>query len=120
MNPPILLALISGLLIGVLSGLTGTGGAFLIPVLVYLFGMTQMRAQGTALLVAALPIWIAPLLPYYRNSQVDIRLGLLIAAALLVGGYLGGVYAQRLPQDILRKGFAVALALLSVKMFFQK
>ena len=120
MNATIVLALVSGLLIGVLSGLTGTGGAFLIPTLVYLFGMTQMRAQGTALMVAALPIWIAPLVPYYRNGQVDTRLAIVIAAALLVGAYFGGAYAQRLPQDVLRKGFAVVLALLSIKMFFQK
>jgi uncharacterized membrane protein YfcA len=120
MNPSLLIALVSGLLIGILSGLTGTGGAFLIPVLVYIFGMTQLRAQGTALLVAAIPIWIAPLVPYWRNQQVDVKLGLVIAAALLVGGYLGAAYAQRMPQEVLRKGFAIVLALVAVKMFFQK
>ena len=42
-----------GLTAGVLSGVFGIGGGLLIiPVLVYVFGMTQHLAQGTGALLA--------------------------------------------------------------------
>ena len=42
------LQLIVGAVVGVLVGLTGTGGAFVIPALIYLFRMDQLRAQNCA------------------------------------------------------------------------
>ena len=71
------LTIVAGAVIGVMVGMTGTGGAFIIPALVYGFGMGQMRAQGTALLIAALPVWIVPLVPYRRAHHVDWKVGLL-------------------------------------------
>ena len=50
-----LLELLVGAVVGVLVGITGTGGAFVIPALIYLFRMDQLRAQGTALLISSLP-----------------------------------------------------------------
>src|SRR5882762_5427763 len=64
---------LAGLALGVLVGVVGTGGAFLIPVLVYIFKMGQLKAQGTALLMAAFPVWFFPFLPYYKAGQFDLR-----------------------------------------------
>jgi len=55
--------LATGLVIGVFVGMVGTGGAFIIPALIYIFGMSQLQAQGTALLIAAFPIWLFPFIP---------------------------------------------------------
>ena len=44
------LALLVGVVIGVVSGVVGIGGGVLfIPALVWLFGMDQYKAQGTSL-----------------------------------------------------------------------
>ena len=105
------------LAIGVFVGLVGTSGAVMIPALVFIFGMTQLKAQGTSLFIALIPIWIAPLIPYWRAGNVDWRLGLLMAAGLAVGGYFGGMWAQTLPVAVVRRVFAVVLAGAAVRMF---
>ena len=111
---------LAGLLLGVLVGMVGTGGAFIIPALVYIFQMGQLKAQGTALLVAALPVWFFPFLPYYKASQYDLRTALLLSVGIALGGYLGAVLVQHLPQEFARKAFAVALMGLAVRMFLTR
>ena len=117
---PTWLVLVVGTGIGVFVGLVGTSGAVMIPTLVLVFGLTQLRAQGTALFLALLPVWIGPLLPYMRAGHVEWRLGLLLGAGLLVGGYFGGQWAQVLPMGVLRKIFAVVLLVVAVRMFAQR
>jgi uncharacterized membrane protein YfcA len=111
---------LAGLVLGVLVGLVGTGGAFIIPVLVYIFRMGQLKAQGTALLIAALPIWFFPFLPYYKAGQFDLRTALWLGAGITLGGYLGAVLAQHLPQEFVRKAFAVGLMALAARMFLTR
>jgi len=49
--------LLLGLLAGVLSGLLGIGGGIvIIPVLVFVFGLSQHMAQGTTLALMVPPI----------------------------------------------------------------
>ena len=62
----ILLQLLVGAVVGILVGITGTGGAFVIPALIYVFRMEQLRAQGTALMISSLPIWFIAFIPYAR------------------------------------------------------
>lgn len=114
------LILLGGCGIGVLVGMLGTSGAITIPVLVYVFGLSQLRAQGTSLFIASMPIWIVPLIPYARAGNVDWRFGLLIAAGIALGGYFGGQLAQTMPTLVLRRCFAVALGAVALRMFFQR
>lgn len=109
-----------GTVLGVFVGLAGTSGAFMIPALVYVFGLTQLRAQGTSLFIALLPIWIAPLWSYARAGNVDWKLGGLLAVGIALGGLIGGNVAQHLPQVLLRRGFAVVLFFVAVRMFLQR
>lgn len=111
---------LAGLLVGVFVGIVGTGGAFIIPVLVYVFKMNQLKAQGTALLIAASPIWIFPFIPYYRAGQYEFKTAAFLAAGVALGGYLGAVLTQHLPQDYVRKAFALALMGLAIKMFVNR
>lgn len=109
----------AGLLVGIFVGIVGTGGAFVIPVLVYLCKLSQLKAQGTALLIAASPIWIFPFLPYWRASQYDSRIAVLLGAGVGVGGYFGAILAQHLPEEYVRKAFAFVLMSLAVKMLLE-
>ncbi len=106
--------------VGVLVGLVGTSGAILIPTLVFVFGLTQLKAQGTALFIALTPIWIVPLIPYWRAGNVDWRLGLMMAAGLMLGGYFGATFAQHLPTVLVRRIFAVVLGAAALRMFLQR
>ncbi len=100
----VLLQLLVGAVVGVLVGITGTGGAFVIPALMYLFRRDPLRAQGTALLVSSLPIWFIAFIPYGRAQHFDLRLALLIAAGICVGSYFGASWAQHLSLPVLRRG----------------
>lgn len=116
-----MLAIVVGLIGGTLSGLTGLGGGFImVPLLVYLFGMTQHAAQGTSLAVLLPPLGVLAFLQYYRNGHVDVQIAVLVAIGFFFGGWAGGSLAQLISGPMLRKGFAIVLALLSVDMFFRK
>ena len=116
-----MLGVLIGLIGGILSGLTGLGGGFImVPLLVYLFGMTQHAAQGTSLAVLLPPLGLLAFLQYYRNGHVDVQVAVLVALGFFVGGYVGGSLAQMIPGPLLRKGFAVAMALIALDMFFRK
>jgi uncharacterized membrane protein YfcA len=68
----ILRGLLLGALIGGISGLVGIGGgALLIPALVYLYGMSQPRAQGTSLATLLLPIGFFAFWTYYKAGHVN-------------------------------------------------
>jgi uncharacterized protein len=108
-----------GAVIGVLVGITGTGGAFVIPALIYVFHMGQLRAQGTALLISALPIWFIALIPYARQRNFDLRLGLLLAAGICLGSYFGASWAQHLPVPLLRRALGGVLVLIGARFLLQ-
>ena len=114
------LVILVGVAVGVFVGLVGTSGAFLIPTMVYIFGLSQLRAQGTSLFVALIPIWVLPLWSYARAGNVQWKLGMFLACGMAIGAFFGGRWAQHLPDSLLRKGFAVVLAGLAVRMFVQR
>ena len=108
-----------GVVIGVVSGLVGIGGgAFLIPALIFFYGMTQMQAQGTSLATMLLPIGLLAFWTYYRAGHVNFKLAMWIAGGFALGGWLGGMWAQHLNENVLRKGFAVLLVVLAIRMAF--
>ncbi len=110
-----------GAVIGIISGLVGIGGgALLTPILIYGYGMTQHKAQGTSLAMLLAPSGILAFWKYYKAGHADLKLGLLICLGVFIGGYFGGLWAQSLSGATLRKIFAIFLAVVAIKMFFQK
>ena len=114
-----LLQIFVGAVIGILVGITGTGGAFVIPALIFLFGMNQLRAQGTALLISALPIWFIAFIPYAQGRNFDLRLALFIAAGICLGSYFGASWAQHLPVPVLRRVLGSVLVLIGARFLVQ-
>jgi len=96
-----------GLATGLVSGLFGIGGGLLlIPALIYLVGYTQHEATGTSLAVLLLPVGLGAVLEYYRHGFVDLKVALIIALAVLVGGWFGAVLANQISGPYLRLAFA--------------
>lgn len=113
--------IILGLVVGALAGMLGIGGAvFIVPVLVYVFGWQQHMAQGTTLAMLVPPIGILAVWSYYQAGHVDFKVAGLMCVGFLVGGYFGGVFANQLPADTLKKIFGAALLLISLKMILGK
>ena len=116
-----MLGILVGLIGGTLSGLTGLGGGFImVPLLVFLFGMSQHAAQGTSLAVLLPPLGLMAFIHYYQTGHVDVRIAILVAIGFFFGGWLGGYAAQLVSGPVLRKGFAVVMALIALDMFFRK
>lgn len=116
----VLIALI-GVTAGLLGGMFGLGGAIIIiPALVMVLGYSQQMAQGTALLMMVLPAGALAAFQYYQKGFVDVKAALILAAFFFIGGYFGAKFATQIPQDILKKAFAVLLVGIAIKMWFQK
>ena len=117
----LLVGLGTGIMAGVLSGLVGIGGGVLIvPSLVYFAGFNQKMAQGTSLAILLPPTGALAFWQYYRTGNVDVRMAVLVILGLLLGGWVGGAWAQHLSNAALRKGFAVFLVLTALDMWFAK
>ena len=102
-----ILAAVLGLVGGVLSGLFGVGGGILfVPALVLVLGLTQVHAEATSLL-AILPTVVAGAWQQHRYGNVDWRAALLIGLGSIAGVEGGVQLAKALPEDVLRRLFAV-------------
>jgi len=110
-----------GLAAGVLSGLFGIGGGLLIiPVLVYVFGMTQHLAQGTTLALMIPPIGLFAAWAYWKQGNVHLAAAAFICLGFVCGGWIGAKFANALPALLLRRSFGILLAVVSAKMIFGK
>ena len=108
-----------GLFMGLFSGLLGLGGGFvLVPILIYVFGLTQHQAQGTSLAVMVPPITILAAIRYYYSGGVKLGMAALIASGFVVGGLIGAELVQHVPDLVLRKVFGALLFLVSLCMVF--
>lgn len=111
---------LDGLVVGMVTGLVGAGGGFLIvPALVLLGGVPMATAVGTSLVVIALKSG-AGLLGYLASTPIDWRLALGVTAAAVAGSILGGSFAGRISEDRLRRVFGWFVAATSVVVLGQQ
>lgn len=106
---------------GLLGGMLGLGGAIIIiPALIMLLGYSQQMAQGTALIMMVLPVGALAAFQYYQKGYVDIKAALIMAVFFFAGSYFGAKFTTSIPQDILKRVFAIVLVGIAIKMWFQK
>lgn len=107
-----------GIAAGYFSGLVGIGGGIIIvPALVLLFGFTQYAAQGTTLALLVPPIGILAVWKYHQSGYVNVKTAAIICVGFVIGSYLGSNTAVSIPQETLRKIFAILLVALGIRMF---
>lgn len=103
---PLFLAI--GLITGFASGLFVIGGGLLlIPALIYLADYTQHEATGISLAILLPPVGLGAVMEYYRHGNVDLKVALIIAAAVFVGGWGGAFVANQVSGPYLRLAFAL-------------
>ena len=101
-------AVLLGICAGVLAGLFGVGGGTLfVPTLTWL-GLTQLHAEATSLL-AIIPTVLVGVWRQQRYGNVRPRPALVIGVASIAAAVGGAQVALSLPEDTLRKLFAVLL-----------
>ena len=115
----VLIIILVGIAAGILGGLVGVGGGIIIvPSLVYFIGFSQKTAQGTSLGLIMLPVGILGVLQYYKQGHVDFKVVGILAVGFLVGSFFGSKIALSLPQETVKKVFAILMIAIAIKMLF--
>lgn len=108
-----------GVVIGLLTGLVGVGGGFLIvPGLTLLGQVSAKEAVGTSLLVIALNS-ASGFVGYLGKVEIQWAFMALFAAVAVVGSLAGAYLVRFIPSDKLQKVFAIFLALMAMFIFYQ-
>ena len=103
MGEHFIINLIIGLIAGVLAGMFGIGGGVVIvPALVIFSQISLIEANGTSLAALLLPVGIFAVIAYYRAGFINIKIGLMVAAGLLIGVIFGSLLALSLQTSILK------------------
>jgi uncharacterized membrane protein YfcA len=110
LDAPVVLGYLAlGLVMGVASGLFGIGGGVIaVPALIAVFGVSDLIAKGTSLLVLV-PTSLVGTLTNLRAKAVDLRAGLVVGLAATVAAVPGVALAVLLPARLSSVLFAVLL-----------
>ena len=108
-----------GLVMGIASGLFGIGGGVIaVPALVAIFGISDLVAKGTSLLVM-IPTGIVGTIANVRGRLVEVRAGLVVGvaatAASVPGVYLALLLTPRLSAILFAVLLLAAAAQLTVR-----
>ena len=117
---PLFRVLLDGAVVGLVTGLVGAGGGFLVvPALALLGGLPMSVAVGTSLVVIAMKSF-AGLAGYLTSVQLDWGLTLGVTATAVVGSVVGGRLAGRIPEATLRRGFGWFVLVMGVFVLVQQ
>ncbi len=95
--------IVLGLLVGLLSGIMGVGGGFImVPALIYLLRVPTNVAIGTSLFLVIFVSAITTILQAALNHTVDIILAVILMTGGVVGAHLGTIASQRLRAEELQ------------------
>jgi len=114
------LILIEGALVGLLTGLVGAGGGFLIiPALVMLSKLPMKQAVGTSLLIIAAKSLIG-FTGDLSNSTINWTLLLSVTALAIAGIFIGDKLSKRIDGNQLKKGFGWFVLLMGLYIIIQQ
>ncbi|WP_433342274.1 sulfite exporter TauE/SafE family protein [Micromonospora sp. CA-111912] len=117
---PVGRVVLDGVVVGLVTGLIGAGGGFLVvPALALLGGLPMPVAVGTSLVVIAMKSF-AGLAGYLSSVSIDWRLAAAVTAAAVVGSLLGGRLTGRIPEDVLRRAFGWFVVVMGVFVLAQQ
>lgn len=108
-----------GLVVGVITGLVGVGGGFLIiPALVLVAGLDMRVAVGTSLFIIAAKssLGFYKYLDVLQSESLDVNWELLgiFTVVGIIGSFVGGRVGRYVPQQTLKKGFGYFLVVMGV------
>jgi uncharacterized protein len=99
------LIMVEGVVVGILTGLVGAGGGFLIiPALVLLSKLPMKQAVGTSLLIIAMKSLIG-FTGDLGHYHMDWKLLLIVTGLAIVGLFIGNSFSRKINAVTLKKGF---------------
>jgi uncharacterized membrane protein YfcA len=110
---------ITGCAVGLLTGLVGVGGGFIIvPALVLLARVPMKRAVGTSLVVITLST-VTALAAYGDAATISWRVVGLFALLTIAGAVVGTRLVRHVPAAALRRAFAVVVLALAALLLYE-
>ncbi|WP_433318696.1 sulfite exporter TauE/SafE family protein [Micromonospora chersina] len=117
---PVPRVVLDGVVVGLVTGLVGAGGGFLVvPALALLGGLPMPVAVGTSLVVITMKSF-AGLAGYLSSVSIDWGLAAAVVVAAVAGSFVGGRLAGRIPAEILRKAFGWFVVVMGVFVLGQQ
>jgi len=110
-------SLFSGLATGVVTGLVGVGGGFLIVPLLLMLGVANYQVAVAHSLALIIPTSLVAALRYTEGVTIDWFSTALIIGLAIFGAWIGSLITKYYASEYLQKGFSVMLILLAVWMF---
>lgn len=108
------LIIVEGIVVGVLTGMVGAGGGFLIiPALVILGKLPMKLAVGTSLLIIAFKSMIG-FIGDILNYSIDWQLLMIFTALAAVGILLGNALSNKVEGRHLKKGFGYFVLVMGI------
>lgn len=110
----------AGAAVGLLSGLVGAGGGFLVvPALIYLAGLSVHEAVASSLLVITFSS-AAGFLGHATHLSLEPRVLAAVTGPGLVGVVVGARLARRVQPERLRRGFGALILVLGIFLLTQQ
>ncbi|KXG74185.1 sulfite exporter TauE/SafE family protein [Thermotalea metallivorans] len=107
-----------GLITGLVNGLFGSGGGtVLVPGMFFILGIEEHKAHATAISVI-LPLTLVSMFIYFRYGIIVWDVTIKVALGGILGGYIGAKLLNRIPSNLLRKGFALFMMIAALRMVF--
>ena len=112
-------AVLIGLTVGFVLGVTSAGSGALIAVgLILVFRMTPHRVVGTDVFHAAVVLWAAAI-GHVASGNVDFGLMFNLLAGSIPGVWVGTAWSGRIPQPVLRHALGIVLITASVGLMLK-
>ena len=107
-----------GFISGIINGLFGGGGGtILVLALTFILGISQHKAQATAISII-FPLSLMSGFIYYKNGFTAINITLQVAIGGTIGSYIGSNVLNKIPADHLRKIFGFFMIIAAIRMIF--
>lgn len=111
--------LVIGAVIGLLTGVMGVGGGFLlVPALIYLLRIPTRLVIGTSTFQIVCVAAFATVMQAALNQTIDIALAVPLMAGSVVGAQFGVGYSERFKAEQLRALLAIIVVAVAIRMAF--
>ena len=108
-----------GVVIGLLTGIMGVGGGFLlVPAMIYLLRIPTRIVIGTSTFQIVCVAGFATIMQAALNHTVDLALSVPLMVGSVAGAQFGVGYAERFKAEQLRALLAVIVVAVAVRMAF--
>lgn len=114
--PSVIGLIVLGLVVGVLSGILGIGGgAVIVPMLILIFGASDLTAKGTSLAVM-IPTAISGTIGNVRRRNVELGAALTVGVCASVTTSLGALLAGAIDPMVGNILFAAFLVVIAIQL----